>query len=349
MVMSYYLNRGVSIYFVDEIPNVGKLLRIVRPNMMTVVPRLLEKIFFKIKINIDSKPFISKFIAKNAFSYAMQNNIDKNSFLYKVFDKIVYSKLRDIFGGRISKLVSGGAPLNKEITQFFQNINIPIFQGYGLTESSPVISTNYPGENKIGSSGKAIPSVNVKISKEGELLARGASIMKGYLNNKELTLKTIDKNGWLHTGDLASIDEDGYIFIKSRKKDIYKLSTGNYVSTIPLEQELSKNRYIEFATIIANNKKYVTCLLFIDKDVYFNDILNKQFRIDEYYNQNKVHKSIKKDIDRINKKVNEWERVIQYTIVTKDISIEGGELTPSMKICRDVIEKKYEYIINKMY
>lgn len=348
MVMSFYLNRGVSIYFVDEITNVSNLLKIVRPTMMTAVPRLLEKIFFKIKMNIEAKSFISKIIAKNAFKYALNENINKNSLSFKLFDKIVYSKLRAIFGSRISKLVSGGAPLNKEIALFFVNIGIPIYQGYGLTESSPVISTNYPKNNKIGSSGKVMPSVEVKIE-DGELLARGPSIMKGYLNNLELTNKTINEDGWLYTGDLASIDSDGYIFIESRKKDIYKLSTGNYVSTVPLEQALSKNKFVEFATIIANNKKYVTCLLFVDKDIYINDILSHKITLEDYFKKEKVHKSIKKDIDKINKKLNEWEKIIQYTVVTNDISIEGGELTPSMKICRIVIEEKYEDIINKMY
>ncbi len=348
MVMSFYLNRGVSIYFVDEITNVSNLLKVVQPTMMTAVPRLLEKIYFKIKINIDNKPFISKFIAKKAFEYAQNKEMKKDSIFFKIYDKIVYSKLRDIFGGRLDTLVSGGAPLNKEIAQFFVNIGIPIFQGYGLTESSPVISTNYPQNNKIGSSGKTIPSVEVKIVND-ELLARGPSIMKGYLNNKELTFQTIDKDGWLHTGDLACIDDDGYIFIKSRKKDIYKLSTGNYVSTIPIEQELSKNRFVEFATVIANNQKYVTTLLFVDKDIYNNDNENKNFTLEEYYNQKRVHDSIKKDIEKINEKLNEWEKVVQYTIITTDISIEGGELTPSMKICRSVIEKKYEELINKMY
>lgn len=348
MVMSFYLNRGVSIYFVDEIPNVSNLLKVVKPTMMTAVPRLLEKIFFKIKMNIEANPFIGRLIAKTAFNYALKEGLNKESFFFKTFDKIVYSKLREVFGGRIIRLVSGGAPLNKQIAQFFINIGIPIYQGYGLTESSPVISTNYPGSNKVGSSGRAIPSVQVKIV-DGELLARGPSIMKGYLNNEELTSQTIDESAWLHTGDLATIDDDGFIFIQSRKKDIYKLSTGNYVSTIPIEQELQKNRYVEFATVIANNQKYVTVLLFVDKDIYLSDKLNKELTIEEYYDRHEVHKSIEKDIKRINKKVNEWEMVVQYTFVTSDISIEGGELTPSMKICRNVIEQKYEELINKMY
>ncbi len=348
MVMSFYLNRGVSIYFVDEITNVANLLKVVKPTILTAVPRLLEKIYFKIKMNIDNKSALSKLIAKLSFNYALKKNLDKNCFIYKIFNKIVYSKLREIFGGRVTKLVSGGAALNQDIYQFFVNIGIPIYQGYGLTESSPVISTNYPGCSKIGSSGQALPSIEVKVV-NNELFAKGPSIMKGYLNNKELTLKTIDKEGWLHTGDIASIDEEGFIFIKSRKKDIYKLSTGNYVSTIPIEQELSKNRFIEFATVIANDRKYVTCLLFIDKDIYNNDILNKQLTLEEYYNRNVVHNSIKKTIQRLNKRVDEWERIVKYEVVTNDISIESGELTPSMKICRNVIEKKYIELINKMY
>ncbi len=348
MVMSFYLNQAVSIYFVDDVSNTPKFLKIVKPTMFTAVPRLLEKIYFKIKMSIDDKSGFSKLIAKLAFNYALKQNLNKKSFIYKIFDKIAYSKIRAIFGNRVEKLVSGGASLNKEIYQFFVNIGIPIYQGYGLTESSPVISTNYPKCSKIGSSGKPLASVEVKIV-EDELLARGPSIMKGYLNNEELTLKTIDKDGWLHTGDVAYIDDKGFIFIKSRKKDIHKLSTGKYVSTILIEQELSKNRYVEFATVIANNKQYVTCLLFIDKDIYNNDILNKKLSLQDYFNSNPVRRSIEKTIQRLNKKLNEWERVVKYEIVTNDISIESGELTPSMKISRSVIEQKYEELINKMY
>lgn len=348
-VMSFYLSRGVSIYFVDEIPNVANLLKVVRPTMMTVVPRLLEKIFNKIKMGISQKGFIGKMIAGAAFEYAMQTNIDKESFSYKIFDKIVYSKLREIFGGRIQRLVTGGAPLAVEIYQFFDNIGLNLYQGYGLTESAPVISTNYPGCSKIGSSGKAMPSVEVKLSDEGELLTRSASIMKGYLNQPELTAQTVDNDGWLHTGDVATIDDEGFIFIKSRIKDIYKTSTGEYVSTIPIEQSLAKNRYIEFATVIANNKQYVTALLFIDKERFINDNKIQHLSIEEYFHRDNVLKSIEQTIESTNAKVNNWEKIRDYRIITTDISIEGGELTPSMKICRAFIEQKYEEIIDTMY
>lgn len=349
-VMSYYLSRGISIYFVDDIQNVANLLKIVKPTIMTAVPRLLEKIFNKIKNQISQKPLISRLIAGFAFKYALKQDINKNSILYKILDKIVYSKLREIFGSRITKLISGGAPLSKDIALFFVNIGVPIYQGYGLTEFSPVISTNYPNSNKVGSCGKIIPSAEVKITENKELLVRGPSVMKGYLNQEELTSKTIDKDGWLHTGDIAHIDSDGYLFISSRVKEIFKTSTGEYVNAISIEQQLSKNKYIEFAIVISQNKKYTTALLFVDKEKYeIEKKNNNNLNIEEFYNRTDIINDISRHIENINKDLNQWEKIVDFKIITNDISIEGGELTPSMKICRNKIEEKYAQLIDSMY
>ncbi len=349
-VMSYYLSRGISIYFVDDIQNVANLLKIVKPTIMTAVPRLLEKIFNKIKNQISQKPLISRLIAGFAFKYALKEDIDKNSIVYKILDKIVYSKLREIFGSRITKLISGGAPLSKDIALFFVNIGVPIYQGYGLTEFSPVISTNYPNSNKVGSCGKIIPSAEVKITENKELLVRGSSVMKGYLNQEELTSKTIDKDGWLHTGDIAYIDSDGYLFISSRVKEIFKTSTGEYVNAISIEQQLSKNKYIEFAVVISQNKKYTTALLFVDKEKYeIEKKNNNNLNIEEFYNRTDIINDISRHIENINKDLNQWEKIVDFKIITNDISIEGGELTPSMKICRNKIEEKYAQLIDSMY
>ena len=349
-VMSYYLSRGISIYFVDDIQNVAKLMKIVKPTIMTAVPRLLEKIFYKIKTQISEKPFISKMIASFAFSYALKENLNKNSILFKIFDKIVYSKFREIFGSRLEKLVSGGAPLSKEIAQFFVNIGVPVYQGYGMTEFSPVVSTNYPNANKVGSCGKVIPSAKVKITANNELLVSGDSLMIGYLNQEELTAKTIDKDGWLHTGDVAFLDEDGYLFIKSRIKDIFKTSTGEYVNAVEIEQKISTNKYIEFAVVISQNRKYTSALLFVDKEKYENaKKLNKNLTIEEYYNKDDILKNISNHINNVNSGLNKWEKIVKFKILTNDISIETGELTPSMKISRSKIEEKYANIINSMY
>ncbi|MDD3055334.1 MAG: long-chain fatty acid--CoA ligase [Aliarcobacter sp.] len=349
-VMSYYLSRGISIYFVDDVLNVANLMKVVKPTIMTVVPRLLEKIFNKIKAQILEKPFFSKVIASLAFSYALKENLDKSSILFKIYDKLVYSKFREIFGSRVDKLVSGGAPLSKDIAHFFVNIGVPVYQGYGMTEFSPVVSTNYPNANKVGSCGKVIPSAQIKITANNELLVHGDSLMLGYLNQKELTKNTIDSDGWLHTGDVAFLDEDGYLFIKSRLKDIFKTSTGEYVNAVEIEQKLSKNRYIEFAVVISQNRKYTTALLFVDKEKYENaKKLNKNLTIEEYYNKDDILKNISNHINSVNSGLNKWEKIVKFKILTNYISIETGELTPSMKISRSKIEEKYENIINSMY
>ena len=349
-VMSYYLSRGISIYFVDDVLNVANLMKVVKPTIMTVVPRLLEKIFNKIKAQILEKPFFSRVIASLAFSYALKENLDKSSILFKIYDKLVYSKFREIFGSRVDKLISGGAPLSKEIAIFFVNIGVPVYQGYGMTEFSPVVSTNYPFANKVGSCGKVIPSAQIKITANNELLVRGDSLMLGYLNQEELTKNTIDSDGWLHTGDVAHLDEDGYLFIKSRIKDIFKTSTGEYVNAVEIEQKLSKNRYIEFAVVISQNRKYTTALLFVDKEKYENaKKLNKNLTIEDYYNKDDILRNISSHINSVNSGLNKWEKIVKFKILTNDISIETGELTPSMKISRSKIEEKYENIINSMY
>jgi len=348
-VMSYYLSKSVSIYFVDEISNVGNLLKIVKPTMMTAVPRLLDKIFNKIKLNISEKPFISRTIASLAFSYAMQEELNKNAFLYKLFDKLVYAKFREIFGSNLSKLVSGGAPLNKAVCNFFVNIGINIYQGYGLSEFSPVVSSNDPGNQKVGSCGKLLQSVELKF-KEQEILVKGPSLMLGYLNQEQLSKETIDEEGWLHTGDVGYMDEDAYLYVKSRKKEIFKSSTGNYVNAVFIEQELAKNKYIEFAVIFANNKKYVSALLFVDKEKFLLEKnYNKNLTLEEYYQDSSIINAIDKHVKNTNKKLNNYEHVIQYKLILNDISIETGELTPSMKICRNKIEEVYEDQINTMY
>lgn len=349
-VMSYYLSRGISIYFVDDVLNVANLMKVVKPTIMTVVPRLLEKIFYKIKNQISEKPFISRVIASLAFSYALKEKLDKSSILFKIYDKLVYSKFREIFGSRVDKLISGGAPLSKDIAQFFVNIGVPVYQGYGMTEFSPVVSTNYPFANKVGSCGKVIPSAQIKITANNELLVRGDSLMLGYLNQEELTKNTIDSEGWLHTGDVAHLDEDGYLFIKSRIKDIFKTSTGEYVNAVEIEQKLSKNRYIEFAVVISQNRKYTTALLFVDKEKYENaKKLNKNLTIEDYYNKDDILRNISSHINSVNSGLNKWEKIVKFKILTNDISIETGELTPSMKISRSKIEEKYENVINSMY
>lgn len=352
-VMSFYLSRGVSIYFVDDLQNVGNLMKEVKPTMMTVVPRLLEKIFNKMKNKIEEKKGLSHLIAKAAFNRALYKKDNDFGLFDFIYEKLVYSKLKESFGGELEILVSGGASLDKDIYRFFVNIGLNLYQGYGLTEFSPVICTNTPLHHKVETSGLPFKDVEVKLSSEGELLARGKSVMRGYKNQPLLTKEAIDEEGWLHTGDLASIDKQGFITIKSRKKELFKTSTGEFVSAIPIEQAITKSNYVDFATVVANNKRFTTSLLFVDHDIYKQykkeNNLKDTFTIDDFYNMKKIQNSIKKHIEQVNKNLNKWEKIVDYRLITTPISIDTGELTPSMKMCRSVIEEKYKDIINKMY
>lgn len=354
MVMTFYLSKGISIYFADDVKNVSNLLKEVHPTVMTVVPRLLEKVYTKMKQKVDNTPGIKGLIARFAYEHARAKPPEYGQMWFEpLLEKLVYKKFLDAFGGNLRMLISGGSALDKEIYKFFINIGLNLYEGYGLTEFSPVISANSPIKNKWGTCGPVFPSVKVKFTKDGELLAKGPSLMKGYLHRDELTKETIDKDGWLHTGDLASMDENGFISVSGRKKELYKTSTGNYVSPIPIEQELSKNRLVDFAVSFAENRPFTVALLFPDYEMievyktYYK--IPKDISTTEFFNLPRVTKELNKLIKNTNKKLDKWQRVVQYKIIEKTLSIESGELTPSMKIRRDKINELYSEQIDSMY
>lgn len=358
MVASFYLSLGVSIYFIEDPKKVGYFARINKPTLMTVVPRLLEKVYTNIKNNINNAFIIKRIIGNLACNFALKNNPqEKQNFLkillYKIFDRIVYKKFRLGLGGNLKMMICGGAPLSLDIEKFFRNIGINLYVGYGTTESSPVIAVNYKKFNKIGSVGKAFPDVEIKINKDKELLARGDNIMKGYHNQPQKTKEVIDKDGWLKTGDLAKIDKQGYVTIIGRKKELFKTSGGKYVSPIPIEQNLLK--YCDFlnaAIIIAEARKFVSCLLFADFEIledYKAKIGQKNIDNSSFLKSDLVKNKIEKAIKKCNKNLNYWEQIHRYYLSDQPITIEKGELTPSMKPCRHIIEKNYQDKINEFY
>lgn len=350
-VMSFYLSHGISIYFLNDLTKIGPILKDIKPNIITLVPRLLEKIFKKIELNISEKNYFTKFISTLALKRALRSDINKNHVVNKLYNKLIYSKLRDIFGGELKILISGGSNLNKDIYNFFINIGINLYQGYGLTETSPVICVNTPRFNKVNTCGKVLNNIKVKLEKDGELLVKGPNIMKGYFNNKKLTKTILHEDGWLYTGDLAKIDNEGFIQIIGRKKELYKTSTGKYVNPIFIEQELTKSYLIDYALIIANNRKYVTALIFIDNTIYKNYIKkqNINITIEQFIKKDIIENHIKNHIKNININLNKSENIIKYVIITKQPTIENEELTSSMKIRRNIVENRYKIQINKMY
>ena len=334
MVMHFYLSCGFEIYFCDAIENLSKIIKDVRPTMMTTVPRLLEKIYGKISEKTAAATGLKGKLAKAAFARANNKDIEASKGLQDIiYNKLVYKKYREATGGRVKYMVSGGAALAPDLAQFFTNIGILILQGYGLSEASPVISSNTPLANRLGSSGKKFDSVEVKITDEGELITRGPNVMQGYYKNQEATDEVI-KDGWLYTGDMAKIDDDGFIFITGRIKELFKTSTGKYISPIPIEQKLFKHDYVDMAMIVAEGRKYACAVIFPTEEAANADDLDTQ---------------IEEHIKAVNKTTAKWERIVGHVIANEPPSIEDGTLTPSMKLVRKEIEAKYKKQIDGLY
>lgn len=350
MVMHFYISREVSIYFADDVKNVGVLLKEINPTVMTVVPRLLEKVYFKMKTKAMEGNVFKRGLVMLAFHRAGTKDPEKSmTLLDRLLDRLVYTKLRLAFGKSMRMMISGGAPLSDMMYRFYLNIGVNVYQGYGLTESSPVIASNTPKENRVGTCGKAFPHVEVKLNEEGELLVRGLNIMLGYHNNMDATFEAIDQEGWLHTGDLASLDDEGYISITGRVKELLKTSTGKYVSSVYIEQALKKNGWFEQALVLGEAKPYVAALLFIEHE-YLGRLAKKMHTTPLKALQSKKFKTMtEKYIKGINKKLNHWEKVREYTVLADELSIEEDFLTPSMKLAKEAVMLHYSAEIDEMY
>ncbi len=351
MVMHFYLSTGMSIYFADDVRNVGELLRSVHPTIMTVVPRLLEKVCFKMRQKAMAASLLKRLIALIAFHRAQSKDpLCRKIWLDNLLDTLVYAKFRDALGGKIRMLISGGAPLADDLYRFFLNIGIPLYQGYGLTEASPVICANAPGENRVGTCGRHFTHTEVKINTTGELLARGPGIMKGYHNNPQATRETVDEKGWLNTGDLATIDDDGYVTITGRSKELAKTSTGKYIATPFIEQLLLASGWFDHVLVVGNNRPFVTALLMVDP-VSVNGYAGRHGLKDaaEVVETRKFQKKIFRLIKKINKKLNHWEKIRNFYLISETLTIEGGDLTPSMKLARNHVEARFNEVIENMY
>lgn len=353
MVVYYYLISAVDLYFVDEISNIATCLREVKATTMTMVPRLLEKLYARFLEKSSEAPFPRKQIARWAMTRASYQSIDRNPGLAdSVAHRLVYHKFLDAIGGNFRRVIVGGAPLAPRLQRFFINIGLPIYVGYGLTESSPVLSVNYPRQNRIGTVGPIYPKVMLKISHENEILAKGPNIMRGYHNNSAATERAIDPDGWLHTGDLGSIDEDGFLRIQGRAKELLKTSNGKYVTPIPIEQSLCHSPLIDIAMVVAEGKPFVCCILFLD-----TSCLNKMNSRPTLENPSQngiledanLQATIQRTINETNTTLDEWERIRDFRCVLDPPSITAGEITPTMKLKRNVVETKYRPLIDAMY
>lgn len=359
MLTYLYQYFGVSIYFAESIEKISDNLKEVQPHVMSVVPRLLEKVYDKIY----AKGADLTGIKKKLFFWALDLGMDykpygENGFFYelklKIARKIIFSKWQEGLGGRLELLVCGSAALQTRLSKVFCAANIPVMEGYGLTETSPVISVNdmRNGGFRVGTVGKVLEGVEVKIAEDGEILCKGPNVMMGYFKEEEKTNEVI-KNGFFHTGDIGELDADGFLKITDRKKEMFKTSGGKYVAPQLLENTFKQSRFVEQIMVIGDGEKMPAAFIqpnfeFI-KDWASRKNLNIGTTNEEIATNSDVIARVQEEIDLANEKFGNWEKVKRFELTPDVWSIEGGHLTPTMKLKRKIIVEKYRNLYTKIY
>ncbi len=353
----YY--RGATIAFAESLETVSENLLEVRPTMMVSVPRFFEKIYARVFDTATAGSVVKRnifFWALNVGKIHTKQAFDKRvsrvtCMKYAVARKLVFSKLNAKTGGRIRFFVSGGAPLSREIAEFFHAAGLPILEGYGTTETAPVISINTFGNTKLGTVGRPIENVDVKIAEDGEILARGPNVMVGYYKDTYLTTEAI-KDGWYYTGDIGYVDGDGYIVITDRKKDLIVTAGGKNVAPQPIENLLKTNKYVTQAIIIGNNRRFISALIVpnFENIRAFADAIEIEYANDtDLTTHPRVISKIEDEITRKSVHLAGFERVKKFVLLDKDFSIEDNELTPTLKFKRRKIEEKHKAQIDALY
>lgn len=350
---------GGTICYAESIETVAQNLTEVKPTIMTTVPRLFERIYSKIIKNVESQPekkqkifYWAIEVGRKYAKAKKEKNIPISlSVKHKLADKLVFKKLREKTGGNLRFFISGGAALPRELGEFFEAVGLLIIEGYGLTESSPVIAANRLDAYKFGTVGRAMPGVQIKIAEDGEILAKGPNIMQGYYKNKKETDATL-KDGWLYTGDIGVFDQDGYLVITDRKKHLFKTSAGKYIAPTPIENIFLASKYIDQFILIGDRRMFLTALIVPDFDAIkeFADSNNIQYStIEELVKDEDIYRLLEKDMDQFQKKLANFERVRKFVMLDRPFTIESGEITPSMKVKRKFIEERYQDLIEQMY
>ncbi len=351
---------GLSIYYAESLETIGENMREIKANVFITVPRVFEKVYDRIINKGRELPLIKKIL----FFWAVRvgDKYDPNpanrSMFYNmklaIANKLIFSKWREALGGELKGVIAGGAALQPRLARIFWAANIIVQEGYGLTETSPIIAAtlpSFPGV-KFGSVGIIPPEIEVKIAEDGEILERGPNLMKGYYKNPELTKEAIDKDGWFHTGDIGQIDEDGLLKITDRKKEIFKLSVGKYVAPQQVENLFKESQFIEQIIVLGENERFTSALIIPDFEFLHNwcsihhvsfhdneDLVNKQRVIDRF----------QRELDKYNPELDRVAQVKVFKLVSDNWTSDNGLLSPTQKLRRKVIIDKYSSIIKEIY
>jgi long-chain acyl-CoA synthetase len=331
------LMKGASIAYAEDIKKFIDNLKEVKPTIIVCVPKLFQRIHENIFTEIKGK----NLIIKNFFYWSLSR--DKNSYSYKLADWLMFKKIRRIFGGRLRYAVSGGASIHERILRFFQKIGIDIIEGYGLTETSPLVSANQLSTNKIGTTGQIVPGTEVKIADDKEILIKGDNVTRGYWKKDEETRELFTADGWMKSGDLGFLDKENYLTIIGRKKEIIVLSNGKNVSPEKIESAINLSTSIEQSLVVGHKRDCLAALI-----VPNYQLLKNKFNID-ISEIEKIKFIIKKKIDKANKRLEPHSQIRKFVFLERPFSVEENELTPTLKIKRKVIEDKYSRLIDSMY
>ena len=359
--MNMYLHHGMSVYFGETLEKIGDNLREVHPTVFVGVPRIYEKILAKVSERAAAKGKLNGALCNWAIEIGRQRAqlaarhqpIPFWLMLkHKFADPPVYAKWRKAMGGRIRIFVSGGAALSNDVALAFLGAGLPILQGYGLTETSPVITAGQLQDIRVGTAGKPIRNVEVRIASDGEIETRGPHVMRGYWNKPEETRAVFTDDGWFKTGDIGSLDSDGYLTITDRKKELLKTSGGKYIAPQPIEQLIKGSRFVNQVVVIGNDRKFATALIVPDWDQLEAYAKLKGLNLntrEEFCRHPKIIDLFERQIAARTQHLAQFEKIKRIALLDQELTVEGGELTPTLKVKRRVVDEKYRDVIGRIY
>jgi long-chain acyl-CoA synthetase len=357
-VQSASVSTGVTMYYSSGMEHLLEEFPAAKPTWIFSVPRVFEKIYngAKAKADADGKGKIFDKATDIAIAYSKDIERGRTTRATKLahatFDKIVYSRIRAVLGGDVTYAISGGAPLGARLGHFFRGIGITALEGYGLTETTAGATVNPPGAVRVGSVGRPLPGVSIRIEDDGEILIKGGMVFEGYWNNDEATAQILDDDGWFRSGDIGELDDDGYLFITGRKKEIIVTSAGKNVAPAVLEDRMRGNPLISQVIVVGDAKPFIAALVTIDEDavgIWAQAQGKEGAAWEELRTDGELMAEVEAAVTEANKAVSAAEAIKEFRILPSDLSIQGGELTPTLKVKRSVVAEKYADLIDDMY
>ncbi|HEX8286594.1 MAG TPA: long-chain fatty acid--CoA ligase [Pyrinomonadaceae bacterium] len=359
--MYLYIYNGMGVYYAESIEKAADNLQEVRPTIFVGVPRIFEKVYAKAKLKAAQTSRLKEKIFDWAIEigkeYARRTEERRNiPFLlgakHTIADRIIFSKFRQFFGGRLRFCICGGAALSDDIYLIFTGAGVSIMQGYGLTETSPVITSSNPINVRLGAVGKPIRNVQIRIAEDGEIETTGPNVMLGYYNKPEATSDAFTGDGWFKTGDIGRIDGDGFLYITDRKKELFKTSGGKYIAPSPVEQAIKTSRFVNQVVLVGNERKFPAALIVPNFEQLSNyaKLKNLDLKTPKEFCENpRINNLFEREIEKLTSDLSQYEKVKKIVLLENELTVESGELTPTLKVKRRVVNEKYKNTIDKIY